>query len=175
MDSSEEAQIERRRACLSKEISYDYEHYRKLAQANYFSSIGSVWLGLICAAVAGATGLLDTAIPKPVLGALAMIPAALAVVERTVKFQKKANYFYRAMDLYNSLRRRLEYQIPLKATAEDNAAVSDAYSAIDTELTSLWESTIGLAVEADASQARRRDKDATRLANRRTNPSVMPD
>ena len=99
-------------------------------------SIGSTVAGVAAALL----GLVPSqTIEKWEVGIVAAISPALAAASRQLGFQQKANWHYRKVDRIKTLQRRLAYELPVSPNADNLAAISRAWSAIDTDMSKEWE------------------------------------
>jgi hypothetical protein len=143
MDALAEAVAERKTKLLF-EIDSDITRYNRHAQWSYLFVQAMSWSSLGTSAAAGLLGLIPSGVPKWVVGSLATISAALIAAIRQSGLQQRSYWRYRKVDLLKSLRRRLEFQLPIDPSVDNIAAIASEYSSIEIEMTKDWENVRSL-------------------------------
>ncbi len=131
--------LKARRAELDAGLAREEALYFRLAHVNYYGQQVFVWGSLVASAAAALLGLLPSNAPKAWVGLLAAASVALVGASRQLGLQEKANWHYRKTDALIALRRRLAFELPLSPTADDLAAISKAWSDLDSNMTKQWE------------------------------------
>jgi len=132
---SDDAQLlEARKNKLLVDIEADSKRYLWNARRNYFTAQAMSWGSLAASGAAALLGLIPSSVDKWVVGVLAALSAALIAASRQLGFQQKANWHYGKVDRLSTLRRRLSYELPILPSADNIAAISSSWSAIDTEM-----------------------------------------
>jgi len=134
-------EIQTRRSDLDEELTKDIKHYNYLAELNQWTSTLLMIIAVCSSAVAGFGGLFSkpSELLQKVFGALALLPAAIALIGTTMKFQEKAFWHFRKQEALLGLRQRLRYELPESATADSVAAISEAYRKLTEKMTQEWE------------------------------------
>ncbi|MFI4994883.1 MAG: hypothetical protein ACHQAQ_03760 [Hyphomicrobiales bacterium] len=134
--------LDERRKALLAQIKADKEKYLRLARWNYYPAQSLLWASLDAGGLAALLGVvppLAATVEKWQLGLISALAVALTTFSRQAGFQQKANWHYRKVDGLKALQNRLEYELPVSPTADNIAAVSSAYSKMDSEMTKQWE------------------------------------
>jgi hypothetical protein len=98
------------------------------------------WGSSVVGAAAAILGLIPIdKIEKWEVGILAAISTVLITISRQLGLQQKANWHYRKTDRLKALRRRLTYELPSSPRADNLAAISRAWSALDADMSKEWE------------------------------------
>ena len=140
-DMPDETDILAERAkTMANTLEAERSSYLTSARFNY----GAVRILSIGSSVAGVAAALlglvpSQAIEKWEVGLVAAISPALIAASRQLGFQQKANWHYRKVDRIKTLQRRLAYELPVSPNADNLAAISHAWSAIDTDMSKEWE------------------------------------
>ena len=93
----------------------------------------------VLAALLGLVPSLSAAIEKWQLGLASALSVLFTTFSLQVGFQQRANWHYRKVHRIRTLRRRLQFELPTSPAAADIAAVSNARSAMDLEMSKEWE------------------------------------
>jgi hypothetical protein len=153
----EKSALAERAMTMAGKLEEDRKSYLVSARFNYAAvrvmSIGSSVAGVAAALL----GLVPSqAVEKWEVGMVAAISPALIAASRQLGFQQKANWHYRKVDRIKTLQRRLSYELPVFPKADNLAAISRAWSVIDTDMSKEWEDM----QEEPASQPRRENTSA---------------
>jgi hypothetical protein len=125
---------------LNSQLEAESQHYTRIARTNYYLAQTLAWASSGFGLAAAVLGLIPwDRIAKWEVGLLAAISAALVTVSRQLGLQQKANWHYRKVDSLNSLRRRLQFELPVSPSADNIAAISRAWSALDSDMSKEWE------------------------------------
>jgi hypothetical protein len=160
--------LKARAATLAKELANERQRYLRNARTDYYTvqvmSFGST--------VAGVAATLLGLIPfenveKWQVGPVAAISTALITASRQLGFQQKANWHYRKVDRLKTLERRLAYELPISPSADNLAAISRAWSAVDTDMSKEW-------ADMQHEATTRPEKDISRRALERNKPPATP-
>jgi hypothetical protein len=129
-----------RATTMADELENERKKYWKNARLNYAAvqviSLASSAAG-IAAALLGLIPILP--IQKWEVGLVAAISPALVAASRQLGFQQKANWHYRKVDRITTLQRRLAYELPVSPSPDNLAAISRAWSTLDTDMSKEWE------------------------------------
>lgn len=79
-----------------------------------------------------------------VAGSIALLPAAVALIATSMKFQGKANWHYRKKEALEGLRCRLQFELPESPSADDVASISESFRGITEKMTKEWEKELAL-------------------------------
>ncbi|PNE12151.1 MAG: hypothetical protein CR217_04865 [Beijerinckiaceae bacterium] len=134
--------LDERKNTLLAEFIFDEKRYLRLARFNYFAAQGLLWASLAARSLAALLGLvpsLSAAIEKWQLGLASALSVLFTTFSLQVGFQQRANWHYRKVHRIRTLRRRLQFELPTSPAAADIAAVSNARSAMDLEMSKEWE------------------------------------
>ena len=134
--------LDERKNTLLAEFIFDEKRYLRLARFNYYAAQGLLWASLAASSLAALLGLvpsLSAAIEKWQLGLASALSVLFTTFSQQVGFQQRANWHYRKVHRIRTLRRRLQFELPTSPTADDIAAVSNARSAMDLEMSREWE------------------------------------
>ena len=134
--------LDERKNTLLAEFIFDEKRYLRLARFNYYAAQGLLWASLAASSLAALLGLvpsLSAAIEKWQLGLASALSVLFTTFSQQVGFQQRANWHYRKVHQIRTLRRRLQFELPTSPTADDIAAVSNARSAMDLEMSKEWE------------------------------------
>ena len=135
-------EIQKRAERLEKELSSAISHTNRRARLNYWTALVLI-AGALLSSAAASLGAF-TRWNNNLIGALALVPGIAALIETTLKFQSKSNWRYRKVDALNALRRRLLYELPEVPTADNVAAISDAWTSVTQSMELEWEKQFSL-------------------------------
>jgi hypothetical protein len=129
-----------RATAMANRLETEHKWYLRSARINY-AAVQVMSFGSSAAGVAAALlGLIPSqTIEKWQVGLVAAISTALIAASRQLGFQQKANWHYRKVDRLKTLQRRLTYELPVSPSADNLAAISRAWSAVDTDMSKEWE------------------------------------
>jgi len=133
--------IQRRAELLKSELEGSIHHYRRLAKNTYRMNVGIMVLAVGCSLVGGIGGLSEQ-IGTKVVGLFALLPGLLAVFSTTMKFQAKANQYYRRKDALKALRHRLIFELPVSPTEADIASISQQWGELNNRMNDEWERSL---------------------------------
>ncbi|HJS84912.1 MAG TPA: hypothetical protein VJ779_05585 [Acetobacteraceae bacterium] len=139
MPDEPQALMERSNA-LRAQLEAERRRYLRSARTNYYWVQAMSWGSSAAGIAAAVLGLVPLdKVEKWQVGVLAAISTALVTASRQLGLQQKANWHYRKVDRLKGLQRRLLYELPISPTADNLAAISRAWSALDSEMTREWE------------------------------------
>jgi hypothetical protein len=104
--------------------------------------MGLLWASLAASCLAALLGLVpafSAAIEKWQLGLVSALSVLFTTFSQQVGFHQRANWHYRKVHQIRTLRRRLQFELPESPMADDIAAISNARSEMDLEMSKEWE------------------------------------
>lgn len=134
-------QIRERVALLSSNLKDAGDHYRRLAKRTYRLNAAIMVLTVGLSLVGGIGGLTGV-IGARLAGAFALLPGLLAVFSTTMKFQAKANQYYRRKDALQLLRNRLLFELPVSPNEADVAAISHEWGELTNRMNDEYERSL---------------------------------
>ena len=125
---------------MANNLEQERQWYLRSARLNYAAVQVLSFTSSAASIAAALLGLIPSqAIEKWQVGVVAAISPALVAASRQLGFQQKANWHYRKVDRIKTLQRRLAYEMPVSPDADNFAAISRAWSALDTDMSQEWE------------------------------------
>jgi hypothetical protein len=113
------------------EIATAAEQARRMAKRNYFFAYGVAGITVIASIAAAVTvGMAD--VPKPLIAALASLPAVMLTASTVFRFEQKSAWFWKKTKALDAIVRQLKYE---SLGAVD---ASKAFSEIESELERQW-------------------------------------
>jgi len=134
--------LEERTIALLAELTFDEKRYLNLARANYHCTQGLLWASLTASSLAALLNFVPfffAAIEKWQLGLVSALSVLFTTFSQQVGFHQRANWHYQKVHRIRTLRRRLQFELPTSPTTEAIAAISNARSAMDLEMSQEWE------------------------------------
>jgi hypothetical protein len=129
-----------RATVMRNTIEAERKSYLSSARLNYGGAQLIRFVSSTAGVAAALLGLIPSqAVEKWEVGVVAAISPALIAAGRQLGFQQKANWHYRKVDRIKTLQRRLTFELPASPSADNLAAVSRAWSALDTDMSKEWE------------------------------------
>lgn len=129
-----------RATTMADKLENERKSYLTSARLDYGGAQVISFLSSMAGAAAALLGLIPSqTVQKWEVGVVAAISPALIAVGRQLGFQQKANWHYRKVDRIKTLQRRLAYELPTSPSADNLAAISRAWSALDTDMSKEWE------------------------------------
>jgi hypothetical protein len=99
-----------------------------------------LWVSSLAGIAAAVLGLVPfDRVEKWEIGILAAISTALISASRQLGLQQKAHWHARKVERLKELQKRLAYELPIPPSADELAALSRAWSALDREMSREWE------------------------------------
>ena len=130
--------LECRKSDLLTLIVAEQHRYQGHAKYNYIAAQTLSWMSLLLGAIAAVLGLMNW-VTNFNVGLLAAASTAALTISQKAGFQQKANWHYRKVDQMKALRAHLTFELPLKPTIDDIAAVSRALSDMNIRMSKQWE------------------------------------
>jgi len=125
---------------MADQLETERKSYLTSARLNYTCAQIITFLSSTAGAAAALLGLIPSqTVEKWEVGVVAAISPGLIAVGRQLGFQQKANWHYRKVDRIKTLQRRLAYELPVSPNADNLAAISRAWSSLDTDMSKEWE------------------------------------
>jgi hypothetical protein len=132
--------LEERATKMSDKLESERKSYLSSARLNYVAVQVMSFASSAAGIAAALLGLIPSeTIQKWEVGIVAAISPTLIAASRQLGFQLKANWHYRKVDSIKTLQRRLAYELPAQPNADNLAAISRAWSALDTDMSKEWE------------------------------------
>ena len=144
MTEATETSVNVRKQELSDMIHAGIGRARFRSRANHWVSMILMMIALSSSAGAGIGGLTANSIDKRMIGAVALIPASLALISNTMKFDEKAKYHNRKKTCLQAIWRQLKFELPLCPSDDDLARISSRYSELDSRFNAEWETEFAL-------------------------------
>jgi hypothetical protein len=139
-----EASVSVRKQELLDMIHAGIGRARYRSRANHWVSMVLMIIALSSSAGAGIGGLTANSIDKRTIGAVALIPASLALIANTMKFDEKAKYHNRKKTALQAIWRQLKFEMPLLPSDDEIAQISGRYSELDSRFNAEWETEFAL-------------------------------
>jgi hypothetical protein len=122
---------------LREDLEYSINGYKIRAIKEYKISI---WLSRLTAT----TGILASTIgmlgaPGKIVGIIALLPVVLSTIAINLKFQDKANWYYRKKNALSAFRRELMYQLPENHASDIVSEISKKWTELDNKMDKQWE------------------------------------
>jgi hypothetical protein len=95
-----------------------------------------VGLTILVSAAATLAGAVKT--DSRIVGGLAAVPGILTLGASTLRLNERAAWFFMRKEMISGLRRRLLYELPVDATADNVAAISKSWTDKDHDLHELF-------------------------------------
>jgi hypothetical protein len=92
----------------------------------------------VSASVVAGIGGLSTFFPSQVTGAIALVPAAIALLASNLKFHDKSNWHFERERELDALRSRLLFQLPEAPTPDNVAAIAKARDDMEARMNKEW-------------------------------------
>ncbi len=138
--ADEPSQLQDRATKLFADLENERRRYLRNARSDYYMVQGMSWGSAAFGAAAAVLGVVPFAwVEKWEVGLLAAVSTALIAISRQLGLQQKSNWHYRKTERLKALQRRLAYELPLSPSADNLAAISRAWSALDADMTKEWE------------------------------------
>ncbi|KTE45022.1 hypothetical protein ATE62_02850 [Sphingopyxis sp. HIX] len=80
------------------------------------------------------------------VGAIALVPALCTIVLNQLKFQERANWFYRKRDQLYAIANELHFELPDPPQSPHIAELSRRWSALNIAMSENWEKQLSLGV-----------------------------
>lgn len=124
-------------------LGHDASNELWRARANHWTAMTLMTVAVLASVFAGVGGL-SKILGAQVVGLVALIPGAFALLSTTIKFDGKAVWHYRKKRELDSLWRRLKFEMPTPPTADQIALIASERSALDNKLDVEWEKQFAL-------------------------------
>jgi len=135
--------VETRRDTLRALIISSISDENRNGNVDYYIALAFMIITLLASALA-ALGGLALGFTAKVTGFIALFPGIIAFAETQIKLQGKANWHYRKRNELETIRQRLDYQLPTNITADNIAAISRSLSEITLAMQKEWEDKFSL-------------------------------
>ena len=129
--------LEIRKEHLRQELDEAMRRVHGRARRSHWAAICLMLAAILCSVGTGIAGLTEV-LGQKLLGALALVPGAAAIMASRFKLQTRSNWHYRKYNALSSLKSRLLYQLPVEPTAEQIAAIAEARDTLNTEMDCEW-------------------------------------
>src|SRR5437762_2750748 len=116
-------EIQSRMDILEKELDQEIRHAQPRAAADYWIAVILMILTVLSSVIAGIGGISKSFNPE-VVGALALIPGAIALLVSYLKYQGKSSFHYKKIHSLKALKSRLRLQLPERPSADQIAALA---------------------------------------------------
>lgn len=133
----------KRKEDLSKELDRAISQESHLAHLNHRFSVCFMVAALSCSVSAAILGFW-TDVSSKVVGGLAILPALIAFVAVNLKLERKSSWHYRKRDGLQALRSRLLYQQPVSPSADNIAAIAEAWDKLNQQMQEEWDKDMAL-------------------------------
>src|ERR1051326_1825702 len=116
---------------LNNELKYRSKHCRLLGRANYYSAYLVIIVGIVANIFATFFVATDN-IPKRYIALLTAAPGILLLLNRTLKFEDKARWYWKHMQYLDGLSRAIEYE------GQQADAISQKLTETDKQMDAEW-------------------------------------
>ena len=139
MTSSPE--LEKRRDQLTEILERHAIRTRQRARWNHRTSMTLMALSVLCSVTAAGLGFF-TSQSSRLVGGIAILTPLIAYVAVNLKLEAKASWHHRKCNALLALSSRLRFELPEEPTAEQIAAVSQGYDAVNLAMQREWDATL---------------------------------
>jgi hypothetical protein len=139
---TDEPEAIKRKNALAQELEERTKEELKWANWNHRGSLISMVLALGCTVVAGILGFFYQAANPKVIAGFAVLPALIALVANTMKFESKNSWHARLCDGLSTLRSRLLYQQPELPTLDQVARIAEDRDNLEIKMQAEWDRSL---------------------------------
>ncbi len=134
-------ELEKRRDRLAEILERHAIRTRRRARWNHRTSMALMVLSVVCSVTAAGLGFF-TSQSSRLVGGIAILTPLIAYVAVNLKLEGKASWHHRKSNALLALSSRLRYELPEEPTAEQIAAVSRSYDALNLRMQREWDATL---------------------------------
>ena len=134
-----ESEVANRKDALYRELRNRCDAELLWARANHVMSLVFMGLALGCSIAAAVMGFFFPQIGSKAVGGIALLPALIAYVAGTLKFEGKNSWHARLYDGLNTLRSRLLYQLPDPPSIDQIARIASERDQLEIQMQAEWD------------------------------------
>ena len=138
-------ETESRRARMAKDLDHAVGVLGRAATRNYFFTFGLALLATGASIAASILAFLQFS--AAIVGVLALIPAMAGILLSRLKFQQRANWYYRKKGALLALYNELHFELPDPPTSAAIASISKKWRQLNQEMEAAWETSLALSPE----------------------------
>jgi hypothetical protein len=138
-------ETEARRAKMTRDLDHALGVLGAAATRNYFTTFALALLATGASIAASILAFLQAS--AALVGVLALIPAMAGILMNRLKFQQRANWYYRKKEALLELYNQLHFELPDPPTSAAIAAISKKWTRLNGEMSGAWETSLALSPE----------------------------
>ena len=138
-------ETETRRKTMVTDVGHALAVLGAAAKRNYFFTFALALLATGASIAASILAFLQ--VSSVVVGVLALIPAMAGILMTRLKFQARANWYYRKKEALLELYNELHFELPDPPTSASIATISRKWTRLNRDMSGAWDTTLALSAE----------------------------